>query len=121
VLRRAVASVERGRTALLDATYLRRDARERVYAAAARAGVPCVVVDVTCPPEIVRERLRERRRRDDDPSDADVAVYEEQLATAEPLTGDETRRLVEHGAGEDPSRTLLATVERMVLDAGPRR
>jgi predicted kinase len=122
LLRRGLAAAGRGRAAILDATYLRCDARRAVFDAAARAGVPCVVVDVAAPADVVRARLAERARRNDDPSDADVAVYEEQVRTAEPLTEDERPRVVEHPAGTEPSVTLLAVVDRVAtLDAGGGR
>ena len=57
-------------------------------------------------------------RRNDDASDADVAVYEEQVRTAEPLTGAEAHMGVRHRAGADPSGTLMDVLDRVV--AQPR-
>jgi len=111
VLRRGLKVVAEGRAAFLDATYLLEGSRRTVFDAAARAGVPCVLVDLRIAPELARERLRARSRRGDDASDADVAVYEEQVRTAEPLKERELSRCLPHEAQDDPSRLLLRLCE----------
>ncbi len=107
VLRRGLAAVAGGRAALLDATYLLERARRTVLEAAGKAGVPCVIVDIGIAPEVARARLRARASRGDDASDADVAVYEEQMRTAEPLRADELERRLPHGAEDDPALLLM--------------
>jgi predicted kinase len=119
VLADGLAAVRRGRVAMLDATYLRRDARATVAEACRAARVPHVIVDIQVDPAVARARLVERARRNDDASDADVAVYEEQVRTAEPLTVEERECTVTHAAGSDPSVTLLAVLERVVAAENP--
>ena len=119
VLDEGLAAVRRGRTVFLDATYLRVDSRAAVAAACVREGVPHVIVDLEVPPEVARARLAARGRRNDDASDADVAVYEEQVRTAEPLTSAERAQVVRHAAGDEPSTTLMAVLERVVAAGTP--
>jgi len=74
---------------IVDATF--QDVAERArFAALARAhgGAPRVL-DVTAPRDVLRSRLRERSTRGDDPSQADQAVLERQLAHARGLTESE--------------------------------
>lgn len=107
VLRRGLAAVAAGRHAVLDATFLLLRARREVQEAARAAGVPLVLVDIEVPPEVVRARLRERTARGDDASDADVAVYEAQLRTAEPLAPDEVAHALVTTPEEAPCALLL--------------
>ncbi|MFM8980042.1 MAG: AAA family ATPase [Planctomycetia bacterium] len=129
VLRRGLAAVAGGRHAVLDATYLLLRARREVEQAAQAAGVPLVLVDIQVPPEVVRERLRQRTARGDDASDADVEVYEAQLRTAEPLAADEGVHALLTTHEEAPSALLLrvawaleeASTRLGAPGAGPRR
>lgn len=69
-----------GRGVILDATCQRRIDREAARAVARKASVACCLVECTAPDEEVERRLMERSARDDDVSDADVAVYRNQRA-----------------------------------------
>jgi aminoglycoside phosphotransferase family enzyme/predicted kinase len=114
VLDEGLAAVRRGRAAILDATYLLARSRAAVVEACTRERVTCVVVDVVVEPQVARARLAARAGRNDDASDADVAVYEEQVRTAEPLTTAEVERAVRHIAGADPAATLMTVLDRVV-------
>jgi predicted kinase len=52
---------------------------------AEKRGVPWLILDVRVPEGIARERIERRRRAGQDPSDADIEVYERQLRSDEPL------------------------------------
>lgn len=115
LLARGRAAIAAGRAAILDATYLRHDSRSEARALAHELGAPFVLVEVWCPPDVVRERLRARSARGDDASDADWAVYEQQVATDEPLLADERRFAVRHDTRDPADRILPAVL--VVLDS----
>lgn len=117
VLERARDTIDRGHAAFLDATYLRRDTRDEAHALAKELGVPFVILDVTCDPEVVRKRLLERAARDDDASDADQGIYEDMMRTAEAIQADEAPFAVVFESGRPPEEAvlpLLAAVEGQV-------
>ena len=123
VLERARDALARGRAAILDATYLRRDTRDEAHAFARSLRAPYAVLDVTCDPEVVRERLRERARRNDDASDGDQRIYDAMVRTAEPLGEDEQTLTVTHASGDAPEACILPLLDvfESQLDAGRER
>ncbi len=68
---RVRSDLEAGRDVVADATFGSREARERVADVASGTGADLAFVHVTCPAEIVRERIAER----EDVSDADFEVH----------------------------------------------
>ena len=117
VLQRARDCVEAGYAAFLDATYLRRASRDEVREAARALGVPFLILDITCEPEVVRERLIQRALRDDDASDADQDIYEAMMRTAEPITDEERPFTVSFASGrpaEEAVLPLVAAIEAQV-------
>jgi len=67
--------LKRGVPVIFDATNLAEHYRERFYRVTGRLGVRLVLVRVEAPPELVYERLRERKESGESSSDADWAVY----------------------------------------------
>jgi aminoglycoside phosphotransferase family enzyme/predicted kinase len=78
---RAAALLQAGRRVVADATFARERWRDEFCAA---AGVPCIVVHVTCPEEVVRARMARRATDGAEVSDADFAVYLKAKASFEP-------------------------------------
>jgi aminoglycoside phosphotransferase family enzyme/predicted kinase len=111
MLRGAERALRAGRAAVLDATYLLRRGREAAAALARRLGSPYAFLAVEVPPEEARARIERRLARDTDPSDATSEVYEEQVATAEPLGAREARRAVLWDGRADPKDAFAAVVE----------
>lgn len=81
--------VAAGRPALVDATFLKRAQRDGFRALAAELGVPFGLLAFEAPPDVLRERVARRAAEGRDAADADVTVLEHQLATREPVGGDE--------------------------------
>ena len=71
--------LQKGISIILDATNLVEFQRERLYHIGDKIGVKLILVQVTAPAEVVRERLRQRANRKEisDKSDADWNVYEQ--------------------------------------------
>lgn len=80
--RRVLAS---GYPAVLDATFLKRQYRERAAALARDLGVPFAILACEAPRDLIVRRLTARRTEGKDPSDATPAVVDAQLAAREPL------------------------------------
>lgn len=83
MLERAEAVVASGRDVVLDASWSRRDRRERARAAARAWGATTAFVEVCCPREITLARLEERQRRGDDASEAGPEIYDDFAAAFE--------------------------------------
>lgn len=76
------AALARGESAVLDATFKRSTHRTDALRMARDIGVPWRVVKVEADPAVVRDRIR---RRTDDPSDADVGIYEQFRKEFDPI------------------------------------
>jgi predicted kinase len=85
MLERARAALDAGTPVVLDATYERRYHRDQVATLAAAIGADLTLVRVVCDEQDARRRIRER---EDDPSEADVSVYENARDRFEPLDRD---------------------------------
>jgi aminoglycoside phosphotransferase family enzyme/predicted kinase len=77
--------VESGHRVIVDATFLRHADRQRFARLAAQLGVAFAIVDFSAEPPVLRSRVMARSERGGDASDADLAVLDYQLRTAEPL------------------------------------
>ncbi len=84
----ATTTIDAGFTVIVDATFLLREQRARFTQAAQTSQVPCVIVSCQADLHTMRSRLEARQRIENDPSDADIAVLEKQLAFREPLDVD---------------------------------
>jgi predicted kinase len=104
---------------VIDATFLRHRDREAMGAFAAERGLPRLIVSCRAPADTLRRRIRERCRIGTDPSDADVAVMEEQRAQEEPLSAAERGICVPFAAGDSPEMVIAAVTERLGLRGQP--
>ncbi len=67
--------LRKGMRVIFDATNLVESQREVLYNLADRSGARLIIVRTMAPEGIVRERLEERRRKDEGGSDADWRIY----------------------------------------------
>lgn len=86
-LARAVLTA--GYPVLVDATFIRREPRDRMKAIADAMQVPWFVLGFTAAPDVMRARARRRSTLAQDASEADADVVNLQLAALEPLTPEE--------------------------------
>lgn len=82
LLDRTRAGLDAGEAVVVDGTFKHVRDRDRIVSVAAETGATARFVHVTCPPTLVRDRLRSRT---DDASDADVDVYRQHREQFEPL------------------------------------
>ncbi|MBU0499223.1 MAG: AAA family ATPase [Gammaproteobacteria bacterium] len=90
----ARAVVEGGGIALIDAAFLKHWQRELFARLAADMGVIFLILDFQVPEEELRRRIKVRRSRGTDPSDADLAVLERQIREEEPLDENELAQVI---------------------------
>lgn len=97
LLERARAVVESGRVAVLDAVFAKRTQRERALDFARQHKIVSYLVETRCAETLVLERLRARKLRDDNPSDAGPEFYATSAAGYEETTEwpTETRLIVD--------------------------
>jgi aminoglycoside phosphotransferase family enzyme/predicted kinase len=74
------ASIDAGKPAILDGTFLDEGWRDAVAAMAREVGVPFLLVETVTDEAVLERRLEDRSRRGADPSDADVGVMRKQRA-----------------------------------------
>ncbi|WP_182870952.1 AAA family ATPase [Rhodopirellula sp. JC639] len=84
-----------GYPVIIDATFLRQADRQTFRSLAAREGATFGILDCHADEQTLRQRITDRIARDDDASDADLAVLDQQLATRQPLTEQERDSVVE--------------------------
>jgi len=70
---------------LLDATNLREQNRQVLYDIAEKNNAGLILVFITAPPDVVRQRMLRRQERGDTCSDADWQIYLAMAATVDPI------------------------------------
>ena len=92
--RRAEVVLTAGYPVIVDATFLRHAQRDAFRQLAERRSVPFVILACDADPATLRQRIEERQRAGNDPSEATLKVLEQQLAEREPLTPEEQKYVV---------------------------
>jgi len=108
MLKRARAELAAGRDVVVDGTFKQRRRRERAKGVAADTGAALQFDRVTCPPEVVRERIDDRTN---DASDADLSVYQQHREQFEPLEAEHV--VIDNGGTLAETR---AQIDRALLD-----
>jgi len=113
----AHAIIQTGYPVVVDATFLKRAEREAFRALAENLDVQFLVLNFQAPLEVLRERVAQRHARADDPSEADLAVLEHQIAAREPLTPAEMRVSI----AVDGTRPVSHETLRPIIDRAGHR
>ena len=85
----ARGALQAGQPVLVDATFIRQSRRAPFIALAEALQVPWRILAFDAPPDVLRDRVRQRQAAGGDASEADLAVLDSQLASREALTPDE--------------------------------
>lgn len=107
----AERELRRGHPVILDATFLTATQRAPAPALAAKLGVPFSLVWCTVSPDVIDERLRQRRDDRHRVSDAQEAIVRSQLAYQEP-PGELPRGAVIRADTSRPMGPLLSRLRR---------
>ena len=97
-----------GMTVIVDATFLRRTQRRAFGELAARLRVPFCILHLDADRTELEHRITTRNALGNDPSEADGTVLAAQLASAEPVTADETAYLLHPESRAGTSATDMA-------------
>ena len=104
--------LEAGHNVILDAAFLKVADRAAAISVAKECGLPCLLVDVHAPADVLRDRVRQRSKHADDASEAGQEVLEHQLAIAEPLTdAEESIAVACDNIGELDIEAILRQIE----------
>lgn len=98
---------------IVDATYGQYRHRQAMVAVAARAGVPCLILDLRTPLHLLQQRIRQRQRVGGNASDADLAVLQRQLDRQQPLSRQERARAISIEPGWTLSAVHSAIADRL--------
>lgn len=82
--------IRAGYSVIVDATFLQYGHREKFYTMARQAGAVVYILDFKCEDAVLRARIGQRVTRGTDPSEATVAVLDEQIKHAQPLRAEES-------------------------------
>jgi len=83
--------IRAGYSVIIDAAFLKHEQRQPFQKLAEHLKVPFVIVEVSAPADILRQRIVQRKN---DVSDADLAVLEHQIKGYQPLHPDEASRMI---------------------------
>jgi hypothetical protein len=103
--------VQSGFSAIVDAAFLKRWERTRFRELAEELSVPFVILNVTAPETLLRERVKQRMQHGRDASEADIAVLENQLRNSEPLDAAELAATIE--VDTEQAENAQALVQRL--------
>ncbi len=107
-----------GGSALIDASFSRREHRLGARAMAERADAHFVVLECVCPEEVVRERLEQRRADKGEASDGRVELYAEQKEAFEPVTEQPAESHIEVDCAAPAETVVLDTLKRLRVGDG---
>jgi len=75
LMQEAEKKLKQGKSIILDGTFFKRDMRQRARDLAQKHNEQLYLIKVTCPEEIVKDRLEKRCQSGSDASEADFKVY----------------------------------------------
>lgn len=87
-----------GYIAIVDATFLRQEQRERFSKLAEARKLPFLIIDCDAPQEVLRQRIAQRRQKSNNVSDANETVLINQLHSQEPLSREERSHCIRKAA-----------------------
>ncbi len=96
---------------VIDATFLKREQRDAAAKVAEATGAPFLILDCNAPQAVIASWLEQRQAEKSDPSDATLAVIEQQQANREPLSAEEL--LLSKRVETNQSGTLDAVVAQI--------
>lgn len=100
-------ALAKGQTVVADASFAQAATRRKMAAVARRAGVPLLLLQLDCPPEVARQRMDRRQAAATDPSDGRSELQQNQLRQWQQPTAEENSYLVDTTLGVDYNVQLI--------------
>ncbi len=92
-----------GFSVIVDATFLRQSSRQSFQKLAQSCDIPFVIMDLQADTSTLKQRILLRQQQADNPSEADIAILEQQLINCDPLSAEEQRFVCPVVSGDDES------------------
>jgi len=83
--------INAGYSVIVDAAFLKHEQRQPFQRLAKRLAVPYIIMEITAPADVLRQRIKQRKN---DVSDADLTVLEHQLTSWQALQKDEINSVI---------------------------
>jgi aminoglycoside phosphotransferase family enzyme/predicted kinase len=111
-----------GVSVVVDAAFLNADGRERFRSLAERCGASFVILSCIADKAEMARRIASRAQENADPSEATIAVLENQLQGFVPLRADELAHVIRVDTLQpDPQRAAFATLQAREVNLGVRQ
>jgi uncharacterized protein len=111
-----------GVSVIVDAAFLNADDRERFRSLAERCGASFVILSCIADKAEMARRIASRAQGNADPSEATIAVLENQLQCFVPLRADELAHVIRVDTLQpDPKRAAFATLQAREVNLGVRQ
>lgn len=111
--------LDSGHSVILDAAFLSKEDRMAAVRVAQDCGCFPVLLQVSAPHDILRDRIRQRIAYANDASEAGLDVLQQQIENAEPLSPEERKQAIV--CDNSGSLDISAIVSRIVTMADGRR
>ncbi len=118
---RAEAQLAEGRTVILDATFGKREYRDRARRMAQKHGCEFKVVECVADDDIVATRLEQRLRLPDEPSDGRWEIYVAQKNSFDPISREERQYTVTFSMTDSLSVFLQELVHDLMFPAAAKQ
>jgi len=109
----AGAEVQRGRSAIIDASYKRRAERIRAAEEAKKLTADFVLIECVCPEETIKKRLDARQEDGTDPSDGRWEIFLAQKADFDPITELPAAAHIVIDTAHDPDTCMEEAIRRI--------
>ncbi len=112
LLEMATEVCQSGYDVIIDATFLKRSQRQQFHSLAQQLNIPFVILHFYADETLLRQWIEERARIGKDASEATVEIMQQQLATEDPLTADEAKKVIAIDTGRvDADQHLINAVK----------
>ncbi|MCW8955318.1 MAG: ATP-binding protein, partial [Gammaproteobacteria bacterium] len=92
-----------GFSVVVDATFLAQCRRLSFQALAQSQNTPFVIMDIQADPDRLKQRILQRQQQANNPSEATIAIMQQQLMNREPLSAEEQHQAWPLIAGDEES------------------